>query len=189
MWNKPKEFENLIPRLGGMHFLMSFIGCVGALMATTGIVELLEHAFASVSKMLSGKLYPSNFRALRLLVEVLLQDVLKEIDNDADFMKALDDLSTKSATTAAWVKNLIHPVLLMMLFTRAEREGDWSLHLYCVWILHPYSFAANHHNYAPYGVVYYLYMCQLPAEILDRFLKGEHVMRHIKGHFNAICLT
>ena len=46
MWNKPKEFENLIPRLGGMQFLMSFIGCVGALMATTGIVQLLEHAFA-----------------------------------------------------------------------------------------------------------------------------------------------
>ena len=32
LWVHPEMFHNFIPRLGGMHMLMSFVGCVGILM-------------------------------------------------------------------------------------------------------------------------------------------------------------
>ena len=32
-WAHPDLFPNLIPRLGGMHMLMSFVGAIGTLMA------------------------------------------------------------------------------------------------------------------------------------------------------------
>ena len=32
-WAQPDRFHNMVLRLGGLHFLMSYIGCVGALMA------------------------------------------------------------------------------------------------------------------------------------------------------------
>lgn len=35
-WEVPEKFKNLIPRLGEMHLLMSFIGCCGPLMANAG---------------------------------------------------------------------------------------------------------------------------------------------------------
>ena len=35
-WEVPEKFKNLIPRLGEMHLLMSFIGCRGPLMAHPG---------------------------------------------------------------------------------------------------------------------------------------------------------
>ena len=117
-WVYPDKFKNFIPRLGGMHFLMSFIGCCGTLMANS--------------------------------------------------------------------------VLLMMLFVRAEiieellREGDWPMHLYAVSKMISYLFAAGHHNYARYGLYYLQDMKSLPAAILERFLKGEHVIRHQKGFWNGI---
>ena len=47
-------------------------------------------------------------------------------------------------------------------------------------------FAAGHVNYAGYGLYYLRYMERLPKEVQDRYLKGEHVMRHKPGIWNAI---
>ena len=57
-----------------MHLLMSFIGCTGSLMSNSGFEEILKKSFAGVEKMLTGKKYPMNLRALRMVVEELLQN-------------------------------------------------------------------------------------------------------------------
>ena len=36
------RFSNIYLRLGGMHLLMSYVGCIGSLMAGSGIVEVLS---------------------------------------------------------------------------------------------------------------------------------------------------
>ena len=74
----------------------------------------------------------------------------------------------------------------MMLFVRAEREGEFPLHLYACHQLVPYFFAGGHINYARYGLCYLLTMSRLPPTILDQFLKGEHVLRHREGIWNGI---
>ena len=48
----------MVRSLGDMHWLMSFVGCIGVLMENSGIVPWLECAFAGVSKMLKGKKFP-----------------------------------------------------------------------------------------------------------------------------------
>ena len=48
-----------------------------------------------------------------------------------------------------------------------------------------YFFAAGHVNYARYGLYYLRDMEQLPQHVLESFLKGEHVMRHRRGIWNA----
>ncbi len=58
MWENQALFGNIYLRLGGMHLLMSYVGCLGSLMAGSGIVEVLSEAFAGVLKMLTGKKYP-----------------------------------------------------------------------------------------------------------------------------------
>ena len=50
----------------------------------------------------------------------------------------------------------------------------------------PYFFAAGHINYARYGLYYLRSMECLPSEVLARFLKGEHVMRHQTGLWNGM---
>ena len=56
--------------------------------------------------------------------------------------------ASRSRTSKTWVNNLIKPVLIMMQFVRAEREGDWPLHLAAVAAMMPYFFASGHFNYA-----------------------------------------
>ena len=42
LWVHPEMFPNFIPRLGGMHLLMSFVGCVGILITGTGLEKCLS---------------------------------------------------------------------------------------------------------------------------------------------------
>ena len=69
----------MIPRLGGMHWLMSFIGCVGVLVENSGLVPWLQSAFASVPKMMTIKKFPMNIRALRFAVMELLKGFIDDV--------------------------------------------------------------------------------------------------------------
>ena len=71
--------------------------------------------------MLAGKQVPQNFRTLRIVVEELLRGILQETDYPDDLMVMLQNRSDESKTTKLWVDNLLKPVLLMMLFCRAEK--------------------------------------------------------------------
>ena len=63
------EFEHFIPRLGGMHLLLSFIGCAGVLMAESSLLEVKLAAFGGVKHILNGKKFPQNMRALRITMK------------------------------------------------------------------------------------------------------------------------
>ena len=149
-WVYPDAFSKFIPRLGGMHLLMSFVGCIGTFMSNSGLEDLLCAAFGGVSKMLAGEKFPQNCRALRLLTEELLRGLLPGIDSFGELLQLLDIMASKSMTTKLWLENLIKPTFFIILYVRAECEADWPLHLWCVKEMLPYFFAAGHTNYARY---------------------------------------
>ena len=127
---------------------MSFIGAVGTLMGNTGLSEIMQTAFGGVPKMLTGKKFPQNMRALRMVVEELLSSIIVTSEDYEQLMSILNDKANKSRTAKLWTDNLIKPVFLMMIFVRAEREADWPLHLWAVEEMLPYFFASSHCNYA-----------------------------------------
>ena len=57
------------------------------------------------------------------------------------------------------------PVLLMMTYVMAEREGDWLLHLATFKKMLPYYIAAGHVNYALYGLYYLRSIEKLPPHV------------------------
>ena len=120
---------------------------------------------------------------MRLVTEELLRERLVQTSDHADMMEKLEAEADKSRTARLWLDKVIKPVLFTMLFIRAEREGDWPLHLWTVNAMLPYFFAAGHWNYARYGLHY---LERLHPAFLDRFLKGEHVMRHKLGLWNGL---
>ena len=79
--------NHMIPRLGGMHWLMSFIGCVGVLMENSGLVPWLQSAFASVPKMMTGKNFPMNIRALHFAVMELVKGFIDDVYSYEDLEK------------------------------------------------------------------------------------------------------
>ena len=126
LWAYPEQFDKIVLRLGGMHTLMSFIGSAGPLMAGSGLYELLESTLAGVQKMMTGKKFPQNVRALRIVAEELLRPILTtDTINDAnDLQNVLADISSRSKTAHLWIDCVIQAVFIMMLYIRAEREAD-----------------------------------------------------------------
>ncbi len=64
--------------------------------------------------------------------------------------------------------------------------GDFPLHIRCVKESLPLFFAAKHHQYARYGVVYLRTMECLPDSVYEHFMKGHHVVHLRAGLWNGI---
>ena len=71
------EFHDIILQLGGFHTLMSFLGCIGHIMAGSGLQYLLEQVYAgtTVKHMLTGKAYSRAVRG-HLLVAAALHTMI-----------------------------------------------------------------------------------------------------------------
>lgn len=115
-------------QIGQQHTVLTtdlhMVGSVGNLMADSGLEELLQSASGSVQAMLSGKKFPQNVRALRMVAEELLCGILesdgKHIGQHSQLMNILEDKAAKSRTAKVWLDNLIKLVFIIMLFVRAE---------------------------------------------------------------------
>ena len=136
--------------------------------------------------MLIDKKFPMNVRALRLTGLEILRGFIDQAESYKNMISILNALGEKSRLAEHWVQNLIKSVLIMMMYVRAEREGEFALHLYACKLMMPYFFAASHWNYARDGTAYLQMMEKLPMNILDLFLDGEHVIRLQDGFFNGI---
>ena len=101
-------------------------------MTNSGLEDVLKRAFGGVSRMLTGKNFPQNVRALRMLCEEVLREIVEEVETYDELMQALEKRADQSRTAKFWLNCLIKPVFIMMLFVRAEREAEWGLHLYAV---------------------------------------------------------
>ena len=80
--------------------------------------------------MIITKKFRINVRALRLVVIELLRGFIDDIKDYNKFDLFLKRISKEGILSVHWVKNLVTPVLLMMLYIRREREGEFSLHLH-----------------------------------------------------------
>ncbi|MES9884700.1 MAG: hypothetical protein ABW185_27970 [Sedimenticola sp.] len=185
-WSNPTRWKYLLVRPGGMHTLMSFIGCIGTLMKGTGLEEILCSAYKGVNSMLNGKAWPKALRGFRMVVTGLLK---KSILSGKRTIEDMDEmLSTPSSKThRLWVDCFIIPVILAHLFIRAERESKYALHMYCLTRMLPYFFAAGHWNYARY-LTHHIneFLTQVDEEALTTFYNGQHVCRHKDGSWNGV---
>ena len=71
------DLREIVLRLGGFHTLMSFLGCIGNLMAGSGLKELLEMIYApnAVEHIFTGKAIARAVRA-HLLVDAALNTLM-----------------------------------------------------------------------------------------------------------------
>ena len=113
-------------------------------MANCGLEEILNKTFSGVKKMLSGKMFPMNLRALRMEVEELLRNDIQELLDSDKLSSFIDDISKRIATAKHWIDNLIKAIFICLLFVRAERERKWLLYLTSVKEILPYFYAAGH---------------------------------------------
>ena len=121
-WSNPNEWKHLIIFPGGMHTMMSFIGCIGTLMQGTGLDTILSSAFKGVENMLNGKVWTKALRGLRMMVIVILENIVSSECSTAEEMQLkLDELSI-NPTAKVWIDCFLKPLCIAHLFLRAPRQ-------------------------------------------------------------------
>ena len=123
-----------------------------------------------------------------MLVEELLRPLYgkHELTCMTDLQTTLNLLSKQSRTAKLWVECLIKPVFTILRYTRAEREGDWPLHIEAVTEMIPLFFSAGHIHYARYALFYLRSMESMPDDVRNHFMRDEHTMHHTAGIYNGI---
>ena len=187
LFYEPSLFRNVVPICGGMHWLMNAIHSIGVLLSPA-IKSILASTFGSVVRMLQGKKYPQNFRAIRMIAEEMLHGILLKNSNIVSaeqLITYLENQSKISNTVKLWTDCLIKPVFIMLAFLRAAREKDLALHYASAKRMLPYFAAFRGHNYARYGTFYVHHLESLPTEMIKK-LKNDCSLRVSSGIFNAI---
>ena len=77
-------------------------------------------------------------------------------------------------------------ITILLMYTRAQRDGLWDLHIYAFRKMLPYYYRYKHTNYARWGTVYLAEMHQLPKEVTNEFQKGNVVVKGTNKLFNQV---
>lgn len=91
-----------------------------------------------------------------------------------------DNLAAKSRTAKLWMQ-YIYYINVIKVFIRAERTGNWNVHLTAVGCMLNLFSATGHINYAKSGRLYLQMMLELPSTYPDLYVKfadeGYHTVR------------
>ena len=104
------------------------------------------------------------------------------------FQDFTDESRTKSKMFAFW-EEYGHMVKLLLQFIKAERTGNWELHLLSVSAMVPYFFAMDRQNYARWLPVYLMDMKQLVTkhpEVHQEFVNGSHAVSRSSKPFAQV---
>ncbi|KAL2095499.1 hypothetical protein ACEWY4_010218 [Coilia grayii] len=104
-----------------------------------------------------------------------------------DFLEILDSFekSNMNPNFKFWW-GYMEMVEILLMFTRAQREGNWNLHLHAFKRMIPFFMAYGHTNYARWGTIYVSEMHQLPQEVKKEFDKGNFVVKRTDQPFNEV---
>ena len=91
-------------------------------------------------------------------------------------LKFVKEESEKSVNFSFWWKYM-EMVSILLMFTRAQRDGDWELYLTAFRKMIPFFFQYDHQNYARWSIIYLAQMMQLPESIREEFMKGDFVVK------------
>lgn len=186
-WSDLERWKAVIVHPGGMHILMSFLGCIGKLMKGSGLEDLLRVAYRGLASILSGKSWPRPMRALRMVYVAMLSDYLREHRSYTfeDLANYLEE-AWKTPTRRLWVDCVLKPTFIAQMFIRAEQEGKWLLHQHCLHRMLPYFYAAGQWHYARHISWYLEETHCLSVHVKADLMTGAFVCRYRERVWNAV---
>jgi hypothetical protein len=110
-----------------------------------------------------------------------LRFILEKLDAEKESMK-------DHRTAKLWLQYM-EMVSLLRTFIKAERTGNWLLHLQTVQKMLPYFAAAGHNHYSKSAYIYLQMMKDLPKThpiVHEHFLNGNHVVRRSNRYWAGL---
>jgi hypothetical protein len=134
--------------------------------------------------------YPNHYQEISAFAsstesaEELITSLKSSAGQDAfdDFVK---QKSEENVNFLFWW-SYMEMVSILLMFTRAQRDGSWELYMHSFRLMMPYFFRYDHYNYARWGSVFIAEMDQLPTEVLGEFNSGNFVVKWNARKFNQV---
>ena len=143
------------------------------------IVRFCEHTNEDLAKKIAD-LQSSSENPVQELIGTLESSEFQAVFEEFVEKKSLENVNFKF-----WW-SYPEMVSILLNFTRAQREGNWTLYLNSFCCMLPYFFRYDHLNYAKWGSVFIAETRQLPMEVLHEFKKGNFVVKWSEGTFNQV---
>ena len=86
-------------------------------------------------------------------------------------------------------QKILREKMMLLQFVKAERTGNWRLHLAAASSMTPYFFAHDRHNYSRWLPVYLADMEQLQQKhptVYQRFMEGDHIISRSSQPFSSV---
>ena len=121
----------------------------------------------------------------------LMVNELCEVLEKRDFNDLIQKFHAKfqDEPNYAYWTNYMRMVEILLGFIRANREGNWQLHVDTFAVMLPWLTIYDHTNYARWGPVYVADMKGLPQtapEVFREFLEGNFVIKRSNKRFNQV---
>lgn len=122
----------------------------------------------------------------------LSSEILKQLEDEVEGTKLLELLEqydkTLSPTSLYW-RHYMQMVLILLKFIRAERTGDWQMHISAFLEMLPWFAHYDHTNYMRWGIVYATDIIQPEIshpDVYKQFMEGDFVVKSTHKTFNQI---
>ncbi|CAH1100906.1 unnamed protein product [Psylliodes chrysocephalus] len=117
--------------------------------------------------------------------------IYKHVSLIASALESILKTESSRNRTAALCGQYIEMVQILLAFVRAERTGDWQLHLYSVQRMLPFFHAAGRNHYAKSAHAYLQLMLEfdnrMPKEEYDKFVaSGYFTIRRTSKFWSGI---
>ena len=113
---------------------------------------------------------------------------LTHMDDFCEDLEEFVDSNQGNGTFVYWMQ-YFNMVGALLRFIRAEREGNWNLHINSFQEMLPLMTLYDHTNYTRWGTIYLADMQQLPEtapEVHSEFMDGNFVVKESEGRFNQV---
>ena len=116
-------------------------------------------------------------------------NITQELTTVMELFDTFRHLERARSPMFAFWDEYIHMVTMLLQFVKAERTGNWCLHLAAISAMVPYFFTHDRQNYARWLPVYLADMGQLEQkhpEVYQWFIKGEHAISRSSQPFAKV---
>ncbi|KMQ89802.1 hypothetical protein RF55_10523 [Lasius niger] len=203
---RKEEFRNLVIMLGNFHLLKVLLACVGKYLRDSGVedlfVETKAYGVCTVNQVMNETSYARSMKGFQMLV---MQNTIKEKAYDetkcifgqiknqmgnfaSDFELFIERRSDESPLFK-YYNNVLKMIQLIQDSVRADREGNWKLHIETVGKAQPLFHALDRSNYARWCSVYFNDMLMLPEthpQVYEEFISGQYSVKQRGSSFTSV---
>ena len=194
-WSKPEDYKDVVVMMGPLHIKMTFLNATGNWLEGSGWVDVFERARLTTVGRIDSFLKDSKVKRSRYAHQVSLASLVKLAKDGFESQSEYSNCNkwkknrcAHSSTANYWF-TVIDLEILLFIFIRSLREGNFSLFVMSLKNIAPWMFALDHIHYARWLPVFLEDLEQMKNAnnpVVDQFNKGFFTVNKTGHPFSNI---